>query len=114
MASAELKAEAKKLRAQGLLYREIGERFGVSTNTAVRWIDEEAAERNRLAARGWKARNKERIAEYDRELAFRRANPDAKPTQAPTCSCDSPWPETETVEHLGPLTTCLKCSREVP
>lgn len=64
-------ARARQLRFEGLTYREIAERLGVSQRTAYRWLNFEYAERNREQSRAWKARNAEANRKRDRE--YRRA-----------------------------------------
>lgn len=52
-------AEAQTLRDSGLSYREIGERAGVVPSTVRRWLNPEAAERNRQASREAKRRRRQ-------------------------------------------------------
>ena len=51
--------EATRLRAEGLPFRQIAERIGVATTTAVRWLNPDYAERSRAISRAWKDRNRE-------------------------------------------------------
>lgn len=64
MTVAELDAKAKRLRADGLTYREIGERMGESKYQAWRRCNRE---RLNERTRAYKARNRETLRAYDRE-----------------------------------------------
>ena len=44
-------AEARRMRAEGEILRVIGDRFGVSPQTILRWTDDEFAERSRAVCR---------------------------------------------------------------
>ena len=47
-------AEARRMRAEGEILRVIGDRFGVSPQTIMRWTDDDLADRDRAAARAQK------------------------------------------------------------
>lgn len=112
--ASEKKAEARRLRAEGMLYQEIADRLGVVKSTALRYCCDTQYNKDRERLRRWKRRNRDRQRQYEREREFRKRNPHAKPGQAKPCACETPMPTTETVELIGTVTTCLKCSREVP
>lgn len=60
-------AQARRMRAEGRVLREIAEHFGVGVTTAPRWTDPEQDAAGRAAARAWKAANRERTRAYDHE-----------------------------------------------
>jgi transposase len=61
------------MRAEGLAYREIGGRLGVSMTTARMWLKPEDAQRARQSNRQYHAENREQIAQ--RKRAYRKSNP---------------------------------------
>lgn len=60
-------AKAKRMREQGHTYVQIGDRLGSSYSTVYRWLNPEYAQRHRAVVRAYKARNRERMRQYDRE-----------------------------------------------
>lgn len=59
--------KAKRLRGQeGLTYREIGERLGVSTRTAYRYVNPGVEAKDRATAQRYKDRNREALRAYHR------------------------------------------------
>lgn len=89
---------AKQLRADGLPYREIGERLGVHLHTAFRWLNPDYEEAQRQVARGYKDRNREAMRVYGRE--YRRTHKG---------KCSSCGGEMER-QHDGGV--CLACREE--
>lgn len=60
-------AEAKRLRSEGLIYREIGERLGVSLTVVYRWLNPISAEKRRISDRAYRERNRAKRRAYDRQ-----------------------------------------------
>ncbi len=77
--SEEVKQKARELHAQGLSQHEVGRRLGVPQQTVCRWVNPEAAERNRERNRQRYQENHE-AAERQRENARRWAqkNPERR------------------------------------
>ena len=67
--------KARKLRAQGLTYREIGERLGMTLSTIKRWLNPTYAASQRAANRRSFRKHQEARAEGNRR--WRLSNPEA-------------------------------------
>ena len=61
------KAEARRMRDEGVTLADIANALGVSTSTIFRWTSWGAAERQREASRRWKDEYREEYRHKDRE-----------------------------------------------
>jgi hypothetical protein len=71
-----LVAEAQRLRASGLLLREIGEELGVSPNTVQRWVNPAAEERYRAKRRKMTRAGRSALRKEQRSKAARQIGGD--------------------------------------